>query len=69
MAEYALIFDIPRKEAVLRVRINRALKLAGAKMVQNSLWKSESLEEMKGIAKFIRDHGGDVHLIEWKKVF
>lgn len=69
MVEYAIIFDIPRQESILRVRINRALKLIGAKMIQKSIWKSDSLEDLKGIAKFIKEHGGKVHVIEWKKIY
>ncbi len=69
MADYALIFAIPTSEAVLRIRINRALKLIGAKMVQRSIWKSSSLADLKGIAKFIKDRGGNAQVIEWKKVF
>ncbi len=68
MSEYALIFDIPTRESVLRVRINRALKLAGAKMVQRSIWASPSLDDLKGIAGFIRSHGGKAQVIEWNKV-
>lgn len=69
MAEYVLIFDIPKREAVLRIRTYRALKLIRAKLVQRSIWKSKHLDDLKGIAKFVREHGGNAYVIEWKKVY
>ncbi len=69
MPEYVLLFDIPRQESVLRVRVNRALKLVDAKMVQRSIWKCGSLDDLKGIANFIREHGGKAQIVEWNKVY
>lgn len=69
MSEYAIIFDIPKELATLRVRVNRAFKLIGVKKFQNSVWISKELDSLKRIAETIRKHGGRAVVIEWKKVF
>ena len=66
MSEFALIFDIPTGMNVFKVKLNRSLKLIGARMVQRSVWKSENLNEMVKLALWIRQHGGKAEVVEWR---
>ncbi len=61
---YVLVFDIPQGEAVEKVRINRMLHRRGAKLVQQSLWKHESIRELVDIGMRIRKIGGHAEILE-----
>ena len=68
MKKYIIIFDLPRENAVLRVRVNRALKLTKCEKIQNSVWRSRKLDDLKGIAELIKKEGGSALILEWKEV-
>ena len=68
MPEFVLIFDIPTEMSVLKVKINRALKLINATMVQRSVWKSKNKKDLVSLALWIRQHGGKADVIQWKSV-
>lgn len=66
---YILMFDIPRENTILAVKVNRKLKKINAEKVQNSVWRSENLDELINIALWIRNSGGKAQIIEEKIVF
>jgi CRISPR/Cas system-associated endoribonuclease Cas2 len=66
---YILIFDIPRENPILAVKVNRKLKEINAEKIQNSVWRSENLEELTKIALLIRNSGGKAQILEEKIVF
>lgn len=64
-----LVFDIPAGDKILAVKVNRKLKSCGAIKLQNSLWKSDNLEELTKIALWIRNAGGSATILEEKVIF
>lgn len=64
-----LIFDIPKGETILNVKVNRKLKSIGAEKVQNSVWKSDNLKELMRIAIWIRNCGGAAQILEENIIF
>ncbi len=64
-----LIFDLPREETTLNVKINRTLKSIGAEKIQNSVWKSENLKELMKIALWVRNVGGEAKILEENVIF
>ncbi len=54
---YIIIFDIKREKASLRVKVNRMLNSIKAKMVQDSVWESYNLDELKRISQVIKTNG------------
>jgi len=66
---YILIFDIPRKNTILAVKVNRKLKEMNAEKIQNSVWRGEDFDELVKIALLIRNSGGKAQIIEEKVVF
>jgi pseudouridine-5'-phosphate glycosidase len=66
---FVLIFDIPEREAVEKVRINRELHRAEAKMIQNSVWGHENLNQLIDFAVRIRNLGGKASILEEKFIF
>lgn len=66
---FVLVFDIPEREAVEKVRINRELHRANAEMIQNSVWKHKNLKELMRLAIRIRGIGGRASILEEKFVF
>lgn len=64
-----LIFDIPKDEKILAVKVNRLLKSIDAKKLQNSVWKSDNLKELVKIAIWIRNVGGTAIILEEKIIF
>lgn len=66
---YLIIFDLPKDNAVMRVKINRLFKEIGAEKVQNSVWASENLKELTKIAIWIRNVGGTAQIIEEKIIY
>jgi len=55
---FILVFDIPRNEPLVELRINRELKRIGAKKLQFSVWQSDKLEKLVETALLIRSSGG-----------
>ena len=59
---YIIVFDIGRDNPSLRVKVNRMLNRIKAVMVQDSVWQSDDLEQLKIIGKIIKSNGGKVLL-------
>lgn len=66
--DYIIIYDLPRKERCLLVKINRMLHRMGAEKIQHSIWESENLEALKDIVRLIREAGGEANVMEKKIV-
>jgi hypothetical protein len=64
-----LVFDIPRGQTILNVKVNRKLKAIKAKKIQNSVWKSDNINELIKIAIWIRNAGGKAKVLEEKIIF
>ncbi len=64
-----LIFDIPRGEKILNVKVNRKLKSIDAVKIQNSVWKADNLQELMKIVIWIRNVGGSANILEENVVF
>ena len=69
MKDVILLFDIPREERRIELKIWRELKRLDAKMVQHSVWKSDKLQDLIDIATFIKKSGGQATILEEKLVF
>jgi CRISPR/Cas system-associated endoribonuclease Cas2 len=69
MVKYVLLYDIPREEKVLQVKVNRKLHSIDAEKVQHSVWESKKLEELKDIAKLIKQKGGEAIILEEKIIY
>lgn len=63
------MFDIPREEHKIEVKVWRDLKRMDAKMIQHSVWKSDKLQDLIGIATFIKKSGGQATILEEKLIF
>lgn len=63
---YLLIFDIKREKASLRVKVNRLLNRIKARMVQDSVWESDNLDELKTIYQVIKTNGGKAMIFDKK---
>ena len=64
-----LLFDIPRGEKILNVKVNRKLKSIGAEKVQNSAWRSDNLKELTRATVWIRNAGGSASILEEKIIY
>ncbi len=63
-----LIFDIPREEKTLSVRIFRALRKK-AELIQFSVWKSDDLDFLMKTALEIKRNGGSARILEERFIF
>jgi len=66
---FILSFDLPKEFSTPRVRIFRELKKVDAKLIHESFWKSDSLEDLISVAMLIKKFGGDAVILEEKLVF
>lgn len=66
---YILLFDIPKGNSILSVKVNRLLKEIDAKKLQNSAWISDNLKELTKIAIWIRNVGGKAQILEEKIIY
>ena len=66
---YLLLYDLPREERCLLVKVNRALHALNAERWQHSVWRSPNLTGLKKIAELIREHGGEASVLEENVVF
>lgn len=69
MKDMILLFDIPREERRIELKIWRELKRLDAKMIQHSVWKSDKLQDLIDIATFIKKSGGSATILEEKLIF
>lgn len=67
--EFILIFDVPLEDRALARKIQRDLGKVGAKMVQQSVWKSKDLHELISMATLVKKAGGDAKILEERFVF
>ena len=67
--EFVLIFDVPFEEEALKRQVNRLLNREGAKMIQQSVWKSNDLKSLIDIASLIKKAGGNARILEEKFLF
>lgn len=67
--EFILIFDVPLEDRALARKIQRDLGKVGAKMVQQSVWKSKDLQELISMATLVTKAGGDARILEERFVF
>jgi CRISPR/Cas system-associated endoribonuclease Cas2 len=65
---YLLIFDIKREKPSLRVKVNRMLNNIKARLLQDSVWEFDDLNELEKIAKEIRSEGGKALIFKKVKV-
>lgn len=64
---YIIVFDIGRDNPSLRVKVNRLLNKIKAKMLQDSVWQSDNLDELRQISQLIKVNGGKVLLFDKNK--
>ncbi len=67
--KFILIYDIPTESESIQRQTHRLLIRADARQVQRSVWKSKSLQDLIGIASFIKKSGGDARILEERFVF
>lgn len=63
------MFDLPKGNATMGVKINRLLKSIGAEKVQNSVWRSENLRELTKVAVWVRNVEGKATILEENVVY
>lgn len=66
---YLLMFDLPRGNATMGVKINRLLRSIDAEKVQGSVWRSENLRELTKIAIWVRNVEGKATILEEKVIY
>ncbi|MBU5537514.1 MAG: hypothetical protein QW818_03210 [Candidatus Aenigmatarchaeota archaeon] len=66
---FVMISDIPREKGSVHRQVHRLLTRIGAKQIQFSVWKHDKLEELIGIASFIKKSGGDARILEERFIF
>lgn len=69
MSELVLIFDIPKGERHVELKVWRELKKINAKMIQHSVWRHSDLSKLIKIATFIKKSGGSAAILEEKLIF
>lgn len=67
--DFILLFDMPLEKKSEARQIQRDLNRLGAKMLQQSVWKSKKLGELIKIATFIKNSGGQASILEEKLIF
>lgn len=63
-----LIFDIPRENKALAVRVFRALS-KNAELLQFSVWRSDNMSFLMRIAMDIKQNGGTARILEERFIF
>ena len=66
---FIIAFDIPTELRSFKLNINRRLKRMKAEMIQRSLWRHDSLEELIRIATLIKNVGGKAVIMEERFIF
>jgi hypothetical protein len=64
----ALIFDIPRGLAPLRSKIHRQLNKINAEKIQDSVWTSNRIDLLIGLADEIRSSGASAQVLKIKVI-
>jgi hypothetical protein len=66
MGEYIIMYDLPRSEKSLFVKINRMLHKIDAELLQHSVWEADDLEMLTQIVRIVRQSGGEANILEKK---
>ena len=69
MKDVILIFDIPKAQGSVKVKVWRDLIKINAEKIQHSVWKSDKFETLVEIASFIEKNGGSASILEVKFIF
>ena len=64
-----MIFDVPLEDRALARKVQRDLNKVGARMLQQSVWKSRDLQDLISIASLVKKSGGDARILEERFVF
>ena len=64
-----MIFDVPLEDRALARKVQRDLHKVSARMLQQSVWKHDSLQDLISLASFIKKSGGDAKILEERFVF
>ncbi len=64
-----LIYDMPPERKSDARSIQRKLNMMGARMVQQSVWKTEKIKELMGLGVEIRKLGGRAEILEERLLF
>lgn len=67
--EFVMIFDVPLEDRALARKVQRDLGKIGAKMLQQSVWKSDSLQDLISIASLVKKSGGNAKILKEKFIF
>ena len=67
--EFVMIFDVPLEDRALARKVQRDLHKSGARMLQQSVWKSDSLQDLISIASLVKKAGGDARVLKEQFVF
>ena len=66
---FVISFDIPFDELTEKRRINRELHRMNARMVQQSFWEHDNLNQLIAVASRIKSVGGSARILEEKFIF
>ncbi len=69
MTSMVLVYDIPRGDVAVAVKVWRDLNKMGAKKVQHSIWRHGNLDRLIEIAMYIKRFGGSARILEERFVF
>ncbi len=61
---FLIMFDVPLGKKSLARKIQRRLNKVNAKMIQQSVWKSDNLNDLAQIAQIIKQEGGQVTILK-----
>lgn len=64
MGRYLIIYDMPRTEKSLFVKINRMLHKIDAELLQHSVWEADDIEILTQIVSIVRQAGGEANILE-----
>ena len=64
-----MIFDVPLEDRALARKVQRDLGKISARMLQQSVWKPDNLQDLIYIAPLVKKSGGTAKILEEKFVF
>ncbi|MEA1905058.1 MAG: hypothetical protein U9M97_04170 [Candidatus Hadarchaeota archaeon] len=65
---YLILFDIKELDNATRLRVNRKLRKLSALMLQQSVWESNNVDELRELVESIRLSGGKALILEKRVV-
>ncbi|MEM5832132.1 MAG: hypothetical protein QXT38_02370 [Candidatus Aenigmatarchaeota archaeon] len=66
---YIIIFQLPAKDPIIKLKVNRFLKKIGAKIVFKGVWRHQDEVQLIGLASWIRNLGGKAYVLEEKIIY